>query len=113
MGPEIAYNVSDSLATEAEPDIVVKGGTLTPVIDRNSRVSHASVFVRNERIVDIRTSCDRSHRPAGAEVTKVENCLTMPGLINSHSHTATTLFRGYAQELPQRRWLFEKILPAE
>ncbi len=37
----------------------------------------------------------------------------MPGLINAHSHSAMTLFRGFADDLPLKEWLFEKIFPAE
>jgi 5-methylthioadenosine/S-adenosylhomocysteine deaminase len=37
----------------------------------------------------------------------------MPGLINGHTHTAMTLFRGLADDLPLKQWLFEKIFPAE
>ena len=37
----------------------------------------------------------------------------MPGLVNAHGHTAMTLFRGLADDLPLKQWLFEKIFPAE
>jgi 5-methylthioadenosine/S-adenosylhomocysteine deaminase len=37
----------------------------------------------------------------------------MPGLINTHSHIAMTIFRGYADDMPLKQWLFEKIFPAE
>jgi 5-methylthioadenosine/S-adenosylhomocysteine deaminase len=37
----------------------------------------------------------------------------MPGLINAHGHTAMTLFRGLADDLPLQSWLFDKIFPAE
>ena len=37
----------------------------------------------------------------------------MPGLVNGHTHAAMTLFRGYADDLPLRTWLFDKIFPVE
>ena len=37
----------------------------------------------------------------------------MPAFYNAHCHAAMTLFRGYGEDLPLRRWLDEKILPAE
>jgi 5-methylthioadenosine/S-adenosylhomocysteine deaminase len=37
----------------------------------------------------------------------------MPGLINAHTHAAMTIFRGYADDLPLDKWLYEKIFPAE
>lgn len=39
--------------------------------------------------------------------------LLIPGLYNTHSHAAMTLFRGYGEDLPLDRWLNEKIFPAE
>jgi 5-methylthioadenosine/S-adenosylhomocysteine deaminase len=39
--------------------------------------------------------------------------LLMPAFYNAHCHAAMTLFRGYGEDLPLRRWLDEKILPAE
>jgi len=36
-----------------------------------------------------------------------------PGFVNAHTHSAMTLFRGFAENLPLERWLREKIWPAE
>ncbi|MBL7142011.1 amidohydrolase [Patescibacteria group bacterium] len=37
----------------------------------------------------------------------------LPGLINCHTHTAMTLFRGYGDDLPLKDWLEKKIWPLE
>ncbi|MBQ7337752.1 MAG: amidohydrolase [Clostridia bacterium] len=50
------------------------------------------------------------------EYDRVIDCkenLIMPAFYNAHCHAAMTLFRGYGEDLPLRRWLDEKILPAE
>ena len=39
--------------------------------------------------------------------------LAIPGLANTHTHTAMSLFRGYANDLPLMKWLEELIWPAE
>jgi len=39
--------------------------------------------------------------------------MIMPGLYNCHSHAAMTLFRGYGEDMPLDKWLFDKIFPAE
>ena len=49
----------------------------------------------------------------GAQVLDARDCIIMPGLVNAHGHTAMTLFRGLADDLPLKQWLFEKIFPAE
>lgn len=42
-----------------------------------------------------------------------ENCLVMPGFVNCHTHAAMTMLRGYADDLPLRKWLQEMIWPRE
>jgi 5-methylthioadenosine/S-adenosylhomocysteine deaminase len=37
----------------------------------------------------------------------------IPGLVNMHTHAAMTLFRGYADDMPLKPWLEQKIWPAE
>jgi 5-methylthioadenosine/S-adenosylhomocysteine deaminase len=36
----------------------------------------------------------------------------VPALLNGHTHAAMTLFRGYGDDMPLRRWLEETIWPA-
>ncbi len=40
-------------------------------------------------------------------------CVVTPGLVNSHTHAAMTLFRGYADDMPLDTWLEEHIWPIE
>jgi 5-methylthioadenosine/S-adenosylhomocysteine deaminase len=39
--------------------------------------------------------------------------LLIPGLVNTHTHAAMTLMRGYADDMPLREWLEGKIWPLE
>ncbi len=41
------------------------------------------------------------------------NQAAIPGLINTHTHAAMTLFRGYADDVELFKWLSEKIWPLE
>ncbi|HIV85576.1 MAG TPA: amidohydrolase [Candidatus Monoglobus merdigallinarum] len=41
------------------------------------------------------------------------NKVLMPGLINTHSHLAMTLLRGYADDMNLQDWLYNKIFPFE
>src|SRR4030042_986867 len=94
------------------PDIVIEGGILLSMVDGESPVENARVVIEKDRIIDI-TSSDIQPCPKTKEIIDARNCLIMPGLINSHSHLAMTLFRGYADDLPLKDWLYKKILPAE
>lgn len=39
--------------------------------------------------------------------------LAMPGLVNAHCHSAMTLMRNYADDIPLEAWLFDNIFPIE
>ncbi|MBX2867120.1 MAG: TRZ/ATZ family hydrolase [Acidiferrobacterales bacterium] len=47
------------------------------------------------------------------DTLELPNHVVTPGLINAHTHSAMTLLRGYADDLPLMEWLSEHIWPAE
>lgn len=47
------------------------------------------------------------------KVIDASGCVVLPGLINTHTHGAMTLFRSYADDLPLMEWLNTKIWPIE
>ena len=47
------------------------------------------------------------------EVIYGKNMLALPGLVNTHTHVAMTLFRSYADDLALMDWLQNKIWPVE
>ncbi len=42
-----------------------------------------------------------------------EGRIALPGLVNTHTHAAMTLFRGYADDMQLQPWLEQKIWPLE
>ena len=67
----------------------------------------ASVTVEGDRIAEI-------GRPREADVTiDGRGKALLPGFVNTHTHAAMTLFRGYADDMDLQRWLSTKIWPAE
>ena len=48
-----------------------------------------------------------------AEVIELAHQVLMPGLVNSHTHSSMSLFRGIADDLPLMDWLNNHIWPAE
>ena len=50
----------------------------------------------------------------GADIViDASNKALVPGFVNTHTHAAMTLFRGYADDLPLRTWLQDHIWPLE
>ena len=76
-------------------------------------IDDGAVAIRGERIVavgkrsDIEKQFQPSHRLDRPEA------LIMPGLINTHTHAAMSLFRGIADDLKLQDWLEKYIFPAE
>jgi 5-methylthioadenosine/S-adenosylhomocysteine deaminase len=63
------------------------------------------IFLRDGAVESIGTSL---HHPAD-RVINGSNKVALPSFINGHTHAAMTLFRGYADDIPLKRWLEEKI----
>jgi len=94
------------------PDLIVKGGTLLTMVEGDFPHNNSSVFIKGDRIIDIKPF-GALPTPDGVEIIRAEKCIVMPGLVNGHCHTAMTIFRGYADDIPLKEWLFDKIFPAE
>lgn len=81
------------------------------VILQGNDLTRYDLAIENKRIVEI--SKDGIRQNNGDEVILGNGNLLIPGFYNGHGHSAMTALRGYADDLPLRRWLFEKIFPAE
>ncbi len=46
-------------------------------------------------------------------VIDVKGNVLMPGFKNAHTHSAMTFLRTYAEDLPLKEWLYEKVFPME
>ncbi len=96
------------------PDLVITGGMVLTMVEGQYPIHEANIHVLDGRIVDIKQKLNNDFVPKGhTEVLDAKNSIIMPGLVNAHTHLAMTLFRGFADDLPLKKWLFEKIFPAE
>lgn len=74
-----------------------------------------SIAVEDGRIVRLADRLEELPYPESEFDTVIsgQDKLVLPGLVNAHTHLAMTLLRGYADDLPLRTWLQEKIWPVE
>ncbi|MDA3934451.1 MAG: TRZ/ATZ family hydrolase [Gammaproteobacteria bacterium] len=84
--------------------------TMAPVGEL--RRDHA-VVVRGERIEAILPAHELATRYPSIATLNLPDQVLLPGLINMHTHSAMTLLRGLADDLPLMTWLHEHIWPAE
>ena len=81
-------------------DLVIRGAQV--VTGAGEPIVGGGVAVRGGRIVAVGPDADL---PPGREVIEAAGAILMPGLINTHCHIASTLFRGLVEDLPLEPWL--------
>jgi len=101
-------------AHKKNPDLVIEGGLVLTMAEGQAPVSNGRVLIKHGIITDIQSRKEKGEGPGlQTEVIDAKDAIVMPGLVNAHTHAAMTLFRGLADDLPLKQWLFEKIFPAE
>ncbi|MFX0051233.1 MAG: amidohydrolase family protein [Candidatus Hermodarchaeota archaeon] len=73
-------------------------------------IPNGSLGIEKEKITFVGRTDDLKYKKA-EQLIDGTNKITMPGLINAHTHTGLTLFRGAAQDLPEIEWMNQGIGP--
>lgn len=76
-------------------------------------MEEAVVMVENDTITYVGDPQMAPNIPDGAEVIDLGGRIVIPGLVNAHTHSPMTLFRGTSDDMPLHRWLNERIWPLE
>jgi 5-methylthioadenosine/S-adenosylhomocysteine deaminase len=92
--------------------ILIKDGNILDFSSKETNgIKNADILIKDNLIYKI------SDKPIevdkNTKIINAKNKLIFPGLINSHSHIPMTLMRGFADDLPLKSWLNNKIFPAE
>ncbi len=88
-------------------NILIKGGQILTM--ENEEIQFGDIGIIDDTISFI--GSDSSF--VADKVIDANECIVMPGLINAHTHSAMTLLRNYADDLPFWDWLEGSILPIE
>ena len=94
-------------------DLMITNGLVVTMDAGMSVVEGGSIAVYKGEIVEVGPSAAMKDRYVAARTIDAAGKLVMPGLVNSHTHAAMTLFRGLADDLPLDTWLTKHIWPAE
>ena len=92
---------------------IISARWLIPVVPRNTVLENHALVLDNGRIIDILPSDSALQKYPEAEHIDKQSHALIPGLINSHTHAAMSLFRGIADDVPLMEWLEGHIWPAE
>ena len=89
-------------------DTLIKNAVVIPMTEKGLYYENRSVGIKDGRIAYV-----GHEQPDAAEVIDACGRIVMPGLVNSHAHTAMCVMRGYADDYPLQSWLFDKVFPVE
>ena len=94
-------------------DMLVVGGTVLTMEPDAEPIKNGAVAVAGGRIAAVGPAEELLEVGQPGDVLNAGNCLVLPGLVNTHSHLAMTVFRGIADDLPLMEWLEDHIWPVE
>ena len=80
---------------------------------RHDLIDDGAVAVRGQRIVGVGKRADIEKQFQARQHIDRPDAILMPGLINTHTHAAMSLFRGIADDMVVQDWLNKFIFPAE
>ena len=76
-------------------------------------IENGAVAILDDRIVDVGPRAEIDAKYFATNRIDQPNAILAPGLINTHTHAAMSLFRGVADDLKLQDWLEKYIFPAE
>ncbi|MBR4083764.1 MAG: amidohydrolase [Lachnospiraceae bacterium] len=90
-------------------------------MEKGRNIFRGEVWIKDEKIVYVPDEEELAHEMKGEGLPELhwdkeidcEGNLLMPGFKNAHTHSAMTLMRSLADDMPLDKWLNEKIFPAE
>ncbi|AKB74031.1 S-adenosylhomocysteine deaminase [Methanosarcina lacustris Z-7289] len=90
-------------------DIIIKNAYVLTMDPDAGDLKNGTVVIEDGKITEIG---DKTKESADT-VIDAKGSVVMPGLVNTHTHAAMTLLRGYADDLQLAEWLEKQIWPAE
>lgn len=94
-------------------DIVVHNGTVLTINHNFDVYSRGIVCIADGNLKRVEDKPSDEPLPEAHSVIDASGGIIMPGLVNTHTHAAMSLFRGLADDLPLLSWLNDYIFKAE
>ena len=93
-------------------DLRIDAQWIVPVEPAGALSGHA-LLVDGGKIVALLPAAEATRSYAPRERVDLPHHVLLPGLVNAHTHSAMTLLRGIADDVPLHAWLTEHIWPRE
>jgi len=86
---------------------------IIPVEPHEVVLEDHSLAIADNKIKAILPTAQAREEIDAEHIVELPNHALIPGLVNTHTHAAMSLFRGLADDLPLMTWLNDHIWPAE
>ena len=89
--------------------ILIKNAYILDMVETYPNIKKQDLLIEDNLI----TKIDSKINEEADKIIDAKNKLLMPGLVNTHTHLAMSIFRGYKDELKLEDWLNNAIFPVE
>lgn len=96
-----------------EVDIAIINALILCLDDVDTIIEDGTLLIKDGNIISIGKFSDLENTYISIKTIHAKNKLLMPGLINTHTHSTMSIFRGFADDLRLEEWLSEHIWPVE
>jgi 5-methylthioadenosine/S-adenosylhomocysteine deaminase len=95
--------------------ILIKNITVVTQNPQRQIIKKGAIVIEKDiiKVIGQGKEIEKQYGQPAQEIIDGQSKVVLPGLINTHSHLAMTLLRGYADDLPLEEWWFNYIYPAE
>ncbi|MCK4390373.1 MAG: amidohydrolase [Desulfobacterales bacterium] len=113
MRQSSGVSCQSSIVNRQSVDILILNGWVLTVDSRDTLIENGAVAISGDRIVEVGTEDALTASYRATKTIDARGGIIMPGLVNTHTHAAMSLFRGMADDLPLTSWLNDYIFKAE
>lgn len=88
---------------------LIKNAYILDMVGDTANIKKSDILINNNKIEKIDTEIEEDVE----QKINAKNMLVMPGLVNTHTHLAMSIFRGYKDDRKLMDWLENAIFPVE
>jgi 5-methylthioadenosine/S-adenosylhomocysteine deaminase len=92
---------------------LIKGALLITMDDSRPDYFRGDILVKSGQIAAISETPATIDSNGDETIIDGKDLIVMPGFVNAHGHAAMTMLRSYADDMPLKEWLENKIWPTE
>ena len=94
-------------------DLLIVGGTVVTMDGDRRVIEDGAVAIKDGKVAMVGARAVVTHKLTAKRTINAAGKAVIPGLINTHTHAAMSLFRGISDDLDLNDWLTKFIFPAE